>query len=503
MAETPGTVYLVGAGPGDPELISLRGVWCLKRADVVLYDGLVNPLILRHTAAHCERTCREQGPDGLRLDQAEINRRLIDEARRGKCVVRLKGGDPFIFGRGSEEAVALRGAEIPFEIVPGITAAVAAAEYAGISLTHRDHASAVAFITGHEDPTKPERSLDYRALAAFPGTLVFYMGLHRLPGIVAALLREGVPGDRPACVISRGTWTLQRTVSAPLATLPVAVAAAELHAPSLIIVGECVALRDEIAWFERRPLFGRRIAIPRAESQFHETASLAIEYGAHPIPMPIIEIAPVDDRSALEDVLSRLSEFDWLIFTSANGVTHFFEAMFASGRDVRAVGRLKFACIGPATADALRQRHLIADLVPESFRAEELAASLASYVSGQRVLWARASRGRDVLPDALTAAGADLEQVVVYENRDREAISDENLRALRDGVDWIALSSPSIARGVAALLPADLKAQLGTRIGVAAISPVTAEAAREAGIPVTVVAEEFTWRGLFEAIARG
>ncbi|HUG89779.1 MAG TPA: uroporphyrinogen-III C-methyltransferase, partial [Planctomycetaceae bacterium] len=253
---TPATVYLVGAGPGDPGLITLRGLELLRRADLVLYDGLVNPLLLRHTSAECERTCRSPQPEDRRLAQEDVNRRLIAAARDGRTVVRLKGGDPFIFGRGGEEAAALAAAGIPFEVVPGITAATAAAAYAGISLTHRDLASAVAFITGHEDPAKGETSIDYALLARFDGTLVFYMGLHRLPAIVESLLAHGKPPDTPACVISRGTLPAQRTVEAPLAELAAAVRAAELKPPSLIVVGGCARQRRDIAWFERRPLFG-------------------------------------------------------------------------------------------------------------------------------------------------------------------------------------------------------------------------------------------------------
>lgn len=502
MPHTPATVFLVGAGPGDPGLISVRGVECLRLADIVLYDGLVNPLVLQHTTAQCERTCRETGPEGKRLDQAEINRRLIEAARAGKTVVRLKGGDPFIFGRGSEEAAALREAGIPFEIVPGITAAVAAAEYAGISLTHRDHASAVAFITGHEDPSKPAPALDYATLARFPGTLVFYMGLHRLPQIAESLIANGKPADTPACVISRGTWTLQRTVTGTLQELPALVAAAELHAPSLIVVGSCVSLRDSIAWFEQRPLFGKRIAIARAESQFESTATLALQYGAHPVALPTIEIAPATDQKRIDDVLQRLSEFHWLIFTSANGVKFFFEHLFSTGNDLRRIAHLEFAAIGPSTAAALSEFHLTADVVPDSYRAEDLAAALRDRIAGRNVLWARASRGRDVLPQQLAPVANAFEEVVVYENRDLAALPQPALDALRRReVDWIALSSPSIARNLARLLPDDLESTLGGSIRLAAISPVTTDAAREAGLPVTAVAETYTWPGLFEAIA--
>ena len=505
----PGTVYLVGAGPGDPGLLTLRGRECLALADVVLYDGLVNPQLLRYTHAAAERTCRNERPGGRILQQETINERLIAAARQGRTVVRLKGGDPFIFGRGSEEAVALRNAGIPFEIVPGVTAATAASEYAGISLTHREHASAVALITGHEDPRKVESAVDYRHLAGFRGTLVFYMGLHRLPEIVAALLEAGRPADEPACVISRGSTPAQRTVTAPLAELPERVRQAGLRAPSLIITGPVVSLRETIAWYEQRPLFGVRIGITRPLDQAHATADRALELGAEPVLLPTIQIRPTEELAALDSALDRLDAFDWLVFTSSNGVDGLLRRLWDSGRDVRRLAGLKLACIGPSTAAALEQWHLRADVVPDEYRAEALAAELGPLVNGQRVLWARASRGRDVLPTELRAAGAEVELVEVYRNLDVRADTvaepgthhpataiEQNL------VDWVGLSSPSIARNLAALLSPGARARLGREVQLVAISPVTAAAADECGLPVAAVAEEFTWEGMFAAVAR-
>jgi len=499
--EHAGTVYLVGAGPGDPALLSLKGRDCLAKADVVLYDGLVNPLLLRHTEAHAERTCRSMAPDGRVLKQDEINARLIEAARAGKTVVRLKGGDPFIFGRGSEEAAALAEAGIPFEVVPGVTAAVAAGEYAGISLTHRHQASAVAFVTGHEDPAKPDSSLDYRNLAEFPGTLVFYMGLHRLPRIVESLIANGKPAQTPACVISRATTPRQQTVSATLEELPAAVEQAELHAPSLIIVGECAKQRETISWFEHRPLFGKLIAITRPVHQADSAIARALELGAQPVLLPTIEILPPDDWSAVDTAIGRLEDFDWLIFTSANGVESFLNRLWDSNRDARCLGPLKIAAIGPATAETLHRFHLRADVVPETYRAEALAEALKDQVSGKQVLWAGANRGRDVLPKELEAAGARVEKLVVYQNRDVADVPPETRKFLEAGeVDWIALSSPSIARNLAGLIGSQALAHLDDRTRIAAISPVTAEAARDAGLPVHIEAEEFTWEGLFQAI---
>lgn len=496
-----GKVYLVGGGPGDPGLISVRGVECLNLADEVLYDGLVNPLLLKHARAHCERTCRTDGPNGRILKQDEINQRLVDSALAGKTVVRLKGGDPFIFGRGSEEAACLRKHGIDYEIVPGITAATAAGEYAGFSLTHRESASMVTFVTGHEAPGKDGSALNYAQLAESPGTLVFYMGLDNLRRISQSLLENGKRADTPAAVISRATTPHQRTVVAPLNEIADAVAQAGLHAPSLIIVGDCVAQRAELAWFEKKPLFGQKIGITRPVGQAEPQIKRAFELGAQPVLMPSIRIEPVDDWSKVDATLKRLAEFDWLVFTSVNGVNAFFDRLWQLGHDARHVANLKIAAIGSSTADALAAYHLRADLIPSEFRAEALASELVPVVRNRNVLWARANRGRNILPHELTNAGATIEELVVYQNLDVEAFSEDVLTALNEGaLDWIGLSSPSIARRVASLLPDSARDRLGQSLRIASISPVTSAAASEAGLPVHVEATTFTWEGIFEAI---
>lgn len=498
-----GIVYLVGGGPGDPGLMTLRGWECLRRADLILYDGLVNPLLLLHTSANAERTSRTQGEEGRVLNQAEINRRLIDAAKAGKTVVRLKGGDPFIFGRGAEEAQALAQAGIPFEVIPGVSAATAASTYAGISLTHREFTSAVAFVTGHEDPAKQEASLDYAALARFPGTLVFYMGLHRLEAIVTALMHAGKPGDTPAAVISRGTTPRQRTVSATLATLAAEVRRVQLSPPSLIVVGECVRLRETIQWFEKRPLFGVRIGITRPHGQIQTEVSRAMELGAQPVLLPLVEIHPPEDWSPVDEVLLGIGQFDWIVFTSVNGVRFLIGRLWEQRKDLRQFGAAHLAAIGPGTARALENFHLRADLVPDSYRAESLADLLKPHVSGKRVLWARASRGRDVLPDELRAAGARLEELIVYQNLDVERLPPESLTEIEQGdLDWIGLSSPSIARNLGRLLSPAARSLLGKKVRLCSISPVTTAAAQEAGLPISAEAEVFTWDGIFQAISR-
>lgn len=503
---TIGKVYLVGAGPGDPGLLTLRGAELLARADVVLYDGLVNPLLLRHSHASAIRSCRREGPGGRYIDQAEINRQLVDLARLGKTVVRLKGGDPFVFGRGSEEAATLHSAGIPFEIVPGITAAVAASAYAGISVTHRDHASAVAFVTGHQTSPDGSGNLDYSALAAFPGTLVFYMGLHRISQIASGLIAAGKSAETPAAVICRGTWHDQRSIVSTLAHVAEDAQRAALHPPSMIIIGPCVTLASQLDWLEMaRPLLGCRIGVARAAEQASEVIDDLVNLGAEPVVMPTIEIGPpphldLVDRSI--DALSNAnSSVHWLVFTSANGVRGLLERVWARGFDARLFATVRIAAIGEGTAAALRPYGLKADLIPESFRAEGLVASLGPLVAGKRVLWARATRGREVLREGLKAAGATVDEVVVYSNQDVACWPEEIVHRLDEGsIDWICLSSPSIAAGVARLLPDAARARLGKTLRLASISPVTTEAALRAGLTVSAEATRHDWKGLVAAI---
>ena len=493
-----GKVYLVGAGPGDPGLLTLKGKSCLEQADLILYDGLVNPLILRHTQATAERTNRIGTGSQRRLNQEEINKRLVAAAKSGKTVVRLKGGDPFIFGRGSEEANALADAGIAYEVVPGITAATAASVYAGISLTHREHASAVAFITGHEDPQKNESALDYNQLARFPGTLVFYMGLHRIADICAALIENGKTENTPVAVISRGSTPRQRTVTGTLKTVAEDVKQAEITAPSLIIVGNCVLQRDQINWFETLPLAGMTIGITRPEHQTEQAIQFALDRGANPLLMPTIEIHELEDWTLVDQTIQRIDGYDWIVFTSVNGVDAFLGRLQTRGQDARSFATCKIACIGPATAQRVRDHSLIPDLVPEVYRGEALAAELKPDIEGKRVLWPRANRGREIIPEELTAAGAEFDSLIVYEHRDVENFSEEVSTSLAEGsVDWIGLSSPTIAENVAALIS---KIDFTKSPKFVAISPVTEAAAKQAGLEVAAVASEHTWNGIFTAI---
>ncbi len=498
---TPPTVYLVGAGPGDPGLLTLRAVECLARADLVVYDKLVNPRLLDHAPPTAERICVADLAD-CHIDRyGPVRNTLIDAARQGKRVVRLKGGDPFLFGRGGEEAEALRQAGISFEIVPGVTAALGAAACTGIPLTHRLHASAVAFVTGHENPAKPESALDWSALARFPGTLVIYMGMARLARLARTLVEHGKDPATPAAVVHWGTTGEQRTVEAPLATLHRAVLDAGMAAPALVIVGPVVALRAHLAWFEQRPLFGKRVLVTRPRRQAGDLVRRLELLGAVPFVLPAVEIGPPTDWGPVDRALSALSSFQWLVFTSSNGVHAFLGRLRAQGKDLRALGGIRLAAIGPGTADALRGYHLEPDLVPTEYRSESLAEALKHQVVGQTVLLARADRGRDVLRDEL-AKVTRFEQVAVYSQIDAVDADSHVLDCLRRGeIDFITLTSSNIARALARALDDATRARLQSgEVRVVTISPVTSVAAREAGLPVAAEATEYTVPGLLAAL---
>src|SRR5262245_46367071 len=434
-------VALVGAGPGHPGLLTLRAVECLRCADLVLYDRLVPVELLEHAPASAKRMCVEEVPTPHPERYPLIHQSMIDAARQGLRVVRLKGGDPFVFGRGAEEAEALRAAGIDYEIVPGVTAALGATACAGIPVTHRRHSSAVALITGHEQPGKPGSRLDWPALAAFPGTLVFYMAVGRLESIAGSLLHNGKPAETPAAVIERGSTARQRTIRATLATLVEVVRREQVQAPALVVLGEVVPLRDELQWFENRPLFGKRVLVTRPRHLAGEMVAALADLGAEAVVLPVVEIADPDDWGPVDAALARLGDYHWLAFTSANGVKAFLDRLLARGRDLRALGGLKLAAIGPATAEALKAYHLSADVVPAEFNSEGLVAALRPRVAGQRVLLARADRGLELLREELGKIAA-VEQIAVYSQRDAELPAGDVLARLNAGeIEYVTLTS--------------------------------------------------------------
>jgi uroporphyrinogen III methyltransferase/synthase len=500
-SDSLGSVALVGAGPGHPGLLTLRAVELLRCADLVLYDRLVPVRLLDYAAEKARRICVDSLHGTHPERWPEIYQIMIDAARQGQRVVRLKGGDPFVFGRGGEEAEALRRAGIPYEIVPGVTAALGAGAFAGIPLTHRQHVSAVAFVTGHEKPDKTDSFLDWAGLARFPGTLVVYMGMARLAHIVEMLIANGKPGQTPAAAVHWATTGRQRTVTAPLAELPVAVQQAGLKAPSLVIIGSVVSLRAELAWFESRPLLGKRILVTRPRHQAGEMIMRLEELGAVVALLPTLEIREPADWTPVDRALTHLSTYQWLVFTSANGVDALIRRLRHTGHDLRALGGLRLAVIGPATADALRRYHLEPDLMPAVYDSEALASALKEHVAGQRVLLARADRGREVLREQL-AGVAEVEQIVVYSQVEAIQPEAETLELLRRGeIDYITLTSSNIARSLVRVLNDEsLHFLRSGAVQLVSISPVTSAALRELGLPVAAEAREFTTAGVVQAL---
>jgi uroporphyrinogen III methyltransferase/synthase len=484
-------------------LLTLRGAECLAQADLVLYDKLVPARLLDHAPAAAERVSVAELTGCHSQRYPHIHRAMIEAARQGKRVVRLKGGDPFLFGRGGEEAEALREAGIPYEVVPGVTAGLAATACAGIPLTHRLHASAVALVTGHENPDKPESALDWPTLARFPGTLVIYMGMSRLLRITQVLREQGKPADTPAAVIQWGSTGEQRTVEAPLGELPAAVQAAGLTPPAIIVIGSVASLRPRLAWFEQRPLFGKRVLVTRPRHQAAEMVERLEELGAVPHLLPAVEVLPPADWKPADRALEILWSYHWLIFTSANGVHAVVRRLEQTGRDLRALGPVRLAAIGPATAEALRGYHLRADLVPAEYRSEALAAALRDRVRGQRLLLARADRGREVLRQEL-ARVAHVDEVAVYSQVDAVPADAEALDCLRRGeIDYVTLTSPNIARALGRVLDEPCRSRIAAgEVRLVSISPVTSAALRELGLPVAAEAVEYTSAGVVEALVQ-
>ena len=488
-----GTVYLVGAGPGDPGLITRRALDLIAEADVILYDRLIPAGALDNARPDADLRYVGKRPGEPAVGQDEISRTLIELARAGRSVVRLKGGDPFVFGRGGEEAQALAEAGIPFEVVPGVTAGVAAPAYAGIPVTHRDDASAVAFVTGHEDPDKPESALDWTALAAFPGTLVLYMGVRNLEAIAEALIQAGRSADQPAAVVAHGTRPEQRTVTGALGDIAAKAAEAGLEPPAVTIVGEVARLRDELAWFERRPLQGRSVVVTRARAQASELAARLRTLGAEAIEAPAIRIQPRESEE-LDRALEGIEDYSLLCLTSPNGAALLAEGLMRRGRDARSLAGTVVAAIGPGTAAELARFGIGADVIPERSVAEALAEALQDTpVDGRRVLVARAAEARDVLPDALRERGAEVDVVTLYETR-AERLPEDRLDAIRRA-DYVTFTSSSTVRY---FMSAVGGVPDGTR--VVSIGPVTSATAREHGLEVHVEAERHDIEGLVEAL---
>lgn len=494
-----GKVYIIGAGPGDPELITVKGLRCIREADVLIYDHLVSEELLCHAKDSIRLIyAGKQGGDHT-LSQDEINHRLVEEAGKGKIVARVKGGDPFIFGRGGEEAEVLAKAGIPFEVVPGVTSAIAVPSYAGIPLTHRGYTSTLAFVTGHEDPAKEKSDIDWGALAGI-GTLVFLMGVKNLPGIVAGLIAHGKDPETPAALIRWGTTADQETLSAALADIVERAEEKKFLPPAILVVGRVVGLRDPLDWFEQKPLFGKGVVITRPEAQTAQMRELLQRQGARAISFPTIRIVEPESRDALDQALNGLESYDWLIFTSANGVRFFFKRLQETGRDLRDLKGIRICTIGPATASTLEAMGIRVDLVPDSYVSEGVVKAFEKHdLNGRRILLPRAETARDVIPEGLAALGAAVDVVTVY----RTVVSDRKKEELEPliaagKVDVITFTSPSTVTSFMQIMGKDFL--LPPQIRIACIGPVTAAAVKKSGLPVDIMREEFTIPGLVEAL---
>ena len=490
-----GRVSLVGAGPGDPGLLTLRGCRCLAEADVVIYDNLSNPALLAHARPGAEIVFTGKHGEGVRLSQEEISAIIVDRAMAGRWVVRLKGGDPFVFGRGGEEALECARAGIPFEVVPGVTSAVAAPAYAGIPLTHRDYASTVTFVTGHESAkSEAERRVPWEALAREGGTLVLFMSVLQLEENLRQLLAHGLAPATPAAAIRWGTTARQEVVSGTLATLPALVAARHLRPPAVIVIGDVVRLGADLSWLGQRPLFGRRIVVTRPVHQVRAFAQLLEDRGAEVVSMPTIATVAPESWSGVDAALARLGDYAWLVLTSQNGVDAFFARLRETGRDVRELHGVSIAAIGPQTRAAIEARGLHVALTPDTYRAEAVAEALIQGgVAGRRVLLARAAAARTILPDQLAAAGATVDDVPLYQTVLPEV--PEGIRALFTGrrkPDLVTFTSSSTVTNFGRLFAGQPLAEVLREVAVGCIGPITAGTAREHGLRVDVEPANYT-----------
>jgi uroporphyrinogen III methyltransferase / synthase len=504
----PGIVYLIGAGPGDPKLITVRGLECIRRADVIVYDYLANPRLLSESKPDCAKIYVGKRGSDHTAEQDEINKLLVGEAQRGRVVARLKGGDAFIFGRGGEEALFLAEHGIPFEVVPGVSSAYAVPAYAGIPVTHRGLASDVSFITGHEGPTKDGPGINWEMLAKSGGTLVFLMGVKNLSLIVEQLTRHGKPADTPVAVVRWGTLADQEALIGTLADIATRVKERDFHPPAVIVVGQVVGLSDRLSWFGKKPLSGRRVLVTRAAGQAGSLADLLEDAGAEIIEFPTIEIRPIDDWSILDQAIDKLktdrSSFDWAIFTSANAVDFFVQRVRRLGADVRVLGNLKIAAVGTATAARLDAHNLSTDLIPDDFKAEGLIEEFGRVeVAGRKILIPRALEARGILPRRLGEMGAQVTVAPVYRNaRPADLPVDTVTRELREGrIDVITFTSGSTVRNFAEIMApdGDLPAIVG-RARIAVIGPVTAGTAQRLGLTVDIMPTTSTIPALVETI---
>jgi uroporphyrinogen III methyltransferase / synthase len=503
--KSKGTVYLVGAGPGDAGLLTLRGAELIGRADVVVYDALVNKDLLRLAPRSAEIIYGGKRSKDHAIPQDELNALLVTKAREGKTVVRLKGGDPYVFGRGGEEAEELADAQVPFEVVPGISSTVAAPNYAGIPITHRDHCSSYTVITGHEDPDKDESSIDWAQLAKVPGTKIVLMGVERIRQISQSLITNGMPPQTPVAMIRWGTTGRQQSIEGTLADIADVVEKAKFSAPAVTVIGDVVKLREKLDWYERRPFFGQRIVVTRTREQASQLSHQLAELSAEVLEIPTIKIVPTDRKQELAEGLLELNSYDWLVFTSPNGVVMFFESFFKAFEDMRDIGGVRIAAVGPATAAKLKELHLKVDLMPEEYLTLKIAKAFADFesIENLKILLMRAQVANRELPEALEALGAIVDDVACYKTvPETEDLNGAAAKLLEDGADWITFTSSSTVENFHARfdLPALLKKF--PRIKLASIGPETSKALAALGLTFTIEAKQHTIDGLVDALKK-
>jgi len=497
-----GKVYLVGAGPGDPGLITVKGLECIKQADVIIYDFLASSVLLKNASENSEIIYVGKKGSDHTFSQDYINALIVEKAKNGFTVIRLKGGDPFIFGRGGEEAEVLIKEKIPFEIVPGVTSAIAAPAYAGIPLTHRKFTSTLAFVTGHEDPTKKESSIDWESLARGIGTLVFLMGVKNLHHIREGLISHGLSPDTPAALVRWGTTAKQVTVTGTIDTIVELKDASGIKPPAVLVVGHVVKLRENMKWFENRPLMGRSIVVTRSREQASDLVKHLSDLGGECLECPTIKVVPPDDLNPLDMAIENLLFYDWLIFTSVNGVNFFFNRLFEKNKDVRALNKIHTAAIGPATAKRLFDFGLKSDIIPESYRGESVVKAFAETdISGKKILLPRAKEARQILPLELKKMGAVVDEVTAYCNQAVKDNADVVLKRLKEHtIDMITFTSSSTAKNFHALLPPENRTGLMQGVTIASIGPITSTTARDLGFDVHIEAESYTIPELCRAI---
>ncbi len=501
--KTKGKVSIVGAGPGDAGLLTVRGAELLSRADVVVHDALVNPDLLRLAPRGAEILYAGKRANQHSMPQEELNRQLVEKAREGRAVVRLKGGDPYIFGRGAEEAEALQAEGIPFEVVPGVSSISAVPNYAGIPLTHREHCSSFTVFTGHEDPAKGPSALDYAHLARLEGTKVVLMGVDRIRSITQALIDHGMAPSTPVGVVQWGTTGQQRSVHGTLTTIADQVEQAKVTAPAVIVIGSVVTLRSKLDWFGQRPLLGRRVVVTRMRDQASQLAQQLFDLGAEVLEVPTIKIADPDDKMPMLEALQGLGEYDWLIFTSSNGVTSFFHYFFKAFEDVRALGNLRIAAVGPTTAARLQELHLKVDVMPEQYLASKVTGAIAHYesVENLRFLLARAQVANPELCKALEEQGGIVDDIAFYktvpETEDRNGAA---AVLTESGADWITFTSGSTVENFHARFDLPRLVKQFPRMRLASIGPETSKALAAHGLKPAVEARPHTIDGLVKAL---